>query len=101
MTSGDSVMLLLGGGVSWNNSATLVAFAKDFEMLGSWSSYRKTPMGIIAQLELSLTNSSVTSFFLVRYASTRDHQNCFLTCGAPSNTVAFCHLDMTTLCWPD
>jgi hypothetical protein len=44
MTLGDSVMLSLGGGVSWDNSATLVAFTKAFEMLGSWSSYRKTPV---------------------------------------------------------
>jgi hypothetical protein len=34
MTLGDSVMLSLGGGVSWDDSATLVAFAKAFEMLG-------------------------------------------------------------------
>jgi hypothetical protein len=45
MTSGDSVMLSLGGGVSWDD---LVAFAKDFKMLGSWSSYRKTPVGTMA-----------------------------------------------------
>jgi hypothetical protein len=60
MTSGDSIMLSLGGGVSWDDLATLVAFAKAFEMLGSWSSYRKTPMGTIAQLEPSLANSSMT-----------------------------------------
>jgi hypothetical protein len=56
-------MLSLGGGVSWDDSATLVAFAKAFEMLGSWSSYRKTPMGTMAQLELRLANSFMTSFF--------------------------------------
>jgi hypothetical protein len=91
----------LGGGVSWDDSAILVAFAKAFEMLGSWSSYRKTTVGTMAQLELSLANSSVTSFFLVRYASTRDRQNCFLTCAAPGNIAAFYRSDMTTLCWPN
>jgi hypothetical protein len=35
MTSGDSVMLSFGGGVSWDDSAALEAFAKAFEMLGS------------------------------------------------------------------
>jgi hypothetical protein len=35
MTSGDSVMLSFGGGVSCDDSATLEAFAKAFEMLGS------------------------------------------------------------------
>jgi hypothetical protein len=34
MTSGVLVILSLGGGVSWDESATLVAFAKAFEMLG-------------------------------------------------------------------
>jgi hypothetical protein len=56
-------MLSLSGGVSSDDSDTLVAFAKAFEMLGSWSSYRKTPMGTMTQLELSLANSSATSFF--------------------------------------
>jgi hypothetical protein len=37
--------------------------AKAFKMLGSWSSCRKTLVGTIAQLEPSLANSSVTSFF--------------------------------------
>jgi hypothetical protein len=60
MISGDSVMLSLGGGVSWDD---LVAFAKDFKMLGSWSSYRKTPVGTMARLEPSLANSSAASFF--------------------------------------
>jgi hypothetical protein len=63
MTSGDSVMLSFGGGVFWDDSAALVAFAKAFKMLGSWSSYRKTPMGTMTRLEPSLANSSVTSFF--------------------------------------
>jgi hypothetical protein len=63
MASGDSVILSLGGGVSWDDSVTLVAFAKAFEMLGSWSSCRKTPVGTMARLELSLANSSMTSLF--------------------------------------
>jgi hypothetical protein len=63
MTSGDSVTLSFGGGVSWDDSTTLVDFAKAFEMLGSWSSCRKTLVGTIARLELSLANSFVTSFF--------------------------------------
>jgi hypothetical protein len=72
MTSGHLVMLSFGGGVSWDDSATLVAFAKAFEMRGSWSSYRKALVGTVARLELSLANSSATSFFLARYASIRD-----------------------------
>jgi hypothetical protein len=63
MTLGVLVILLHGGGVSWVDSATLVAFAKAFEMPNSWSSYRKTPMGTMTRLELSLANSSATSFF--------------------------------------
>jgi hypothetical protein len=63
ITLGDSVMLSLGGGVSWDDLATLVAFAKAFEMFGSWSSCKKTPVGTMAQLEPSLANSSVTLFF--------------------------------------
>jgi hypothetical protein len=63
MTSSDSVMLSLGGRVSWDDSVALVAHAKAFEMLGSWSSYRKTLVGTMARLELSLANSSVTLFF--------------------------------------
>jgi hypothetical protein len=35
MTSGDSVMPSFGGRVSWDDSATLLALAKAFEMLGS------------------------------------------------------------------
>jgi hypothetical protein len=34
MTLGDSVLFAFGGGVSWDDSATLVALAKAFEMLG-------------------------------------------------------------------
>jgi hypothetical protein len=45
MTLGDSVMLSFDGGVSWDDSAALVAFTKAFEILGSWSSRRKTPYG--------------------------------------------------------
>jgi hypothetical protein len=52
-----------GGRVSLDDSTTLVTLAKAFEMLGSWSSCKKIPVGTIAQLELSLANSSVTSFF--------------------------------------
>jgi hypothetical protein len=63
MTSGVSVILSHGGGVFWNDSAALVAIAKVFEMLDSWCSYRKIPMGTMARLELILANSSVTSFF--------------------------------------
>jgi hypothetical protein len=63
MTSGDSIMLSFGGGVSWDDSTPLVTLAKAFKMLGSWSSYRKTPVGTIAWLELSLANTSVISFF--------------------------------------
>jgi hypothetical protein len=59
MTLGDSVILSLGGGFSWDDLATLVAFAKTFEMLGSWSSYRKTPVRTMAWLEPRLA----TSFF--------------------------------------
>jgi hypothetical protein len=48
MTLGDSVMLSLAGGVSCDDSAVLVAFAKAFKMLGSWSSCRKTYVGTMA-----------------------------------------------------
>jgi hypothetical protein len=41
-------MLSFGGGVTWEDSATLLALAKALEMLDSWSSYKKTPMGTIA-----------------------------------------------------
>jgi hypothetical protein len=63
MTLGDLVMLSFGGKVSWDDSAALVAFAKAFEMLGSWNSCKKTPVGTVAWLEPSLANSSTTSFF--------------------------------------
>jgi hypothetical protein len=63
MTLGDSIILSLGGVVFWDDSATLVAFAKAFEMLGSWSSCIKTPVGTMARLEPSLANSSATLFF--------------------------------------
>jgi hypothetical protein len=48
MTSGDSVILSLGGGVSWDDPTALVAFAKAFEIHGSWSSCRKTPVETMA-----------------------------------------------------
>jgi hypothetical protein len=63
MTSGGSVMLSFGGRVSWDDSAPLVAFAKAFEMIGSWKSYRKTLVGTMTRLEPSLANSFTTSFF--------------------------------------
>jgi hypothetical protein len=63
MTLSDSIILSLGGGVSWDDLTAFVAFAKTFEMLGSWSSCRKPPVEIMARLKLSLANSSVTSFF--------------------------------------
>jgi hypothetical protein len=78
MTSGVSVILSLGGGISYDDSVAFVAFAKAFKILGSWSSCRKTVVGTMARLDLSLANSSVTSFFLSRYVSTRDRQNYFL-----------------------
>jgi hypothetical protein len=60
MTSGDSYMLSFGGGVSREDSTTLLALAKALEMLGSWSSCKNTPVRTIAWLELSLANSSTT-----------------------------------------
>jgi hypothetical protein len=63
MTSSDSDMLSIGSGVSWDDLAALLAFAKTLVMLGSWSAYIKTLEGTIARLEPSLANSSVTSFF--------------------------------------
>jgi hypothetical protein len=63
MTSGVSVILSHVGGVSWDDLVALVVFAKAFEMLGSWSSCRKTPVGTTARLESSLASSSTTSFF--------------------------------------
>jgi hypothetical protein len=52
-----------GGGVSWDDSTALLALAKAFDIVGSWNSCKKTPVGTIAQLEPSLANSSVISFF--------------------------------------
>jgi hypothetical protein len=63
MSLGDSVTFSLSGGVSWDDLATLVALARAFEKLGSWSSYRKTLVGTMARVELSLANSSANSFF--------------------------------------
>jgi hypothetical protein len=56
-------MLSVGSGVSWDDSATLLALANAFEMLGSWSSYKNIPGGIVTRLEPSLANSSAISFF--------------------------------------
>jgi hypothetical protein len=50
-------------GVLLGDSDTLVALSKAFEMLGSWSSYKKTLVGTIARLEPSLANSSMISLF--------------------------------------
>jgi hypothetical protein len=63
MTSGDSVIFSLGGGVFWDDSAAMVALARAFEILSSWCSYRKTHVGTMARLNLSLANSSAISFF--------------------------------------
>jgi hypothetical protein len=63
VTLGESVLLSFGGRLSWDDSTALIAFAKAFEMLGSWSSYRNTPMGNVAYLEPSMANSSAISFF--------------------------------------
>jgi hypothetical protein len=43
MTSGGSDMLSIDGGVSWDESAALLALANAFNMLGSWSSCKKIP----------------------------------------------------------
>jgi hypothetical protein len=43
MTLGDSDMLSIGVGISCDDSAALLAFANTLVMLGSWSSYIKTP----------------------------------------------------------
>jgi hypothetical protein len=69
MTSGVSVVPSFGGGVYWYDLASLVALAKAFEILGSWSSCKKTPVGTIARLESSLAHLR-SHFFLTRYAST-------------------------------
>jgi hypothetical protein len=95
MTSGDLDVLWLGSGTSWEDSATLLALSRALEMLGSWSSYKKTPVGTIARLEPSLDNSSATSFSLTKHVGTRDRQNCFLTCRAPGSIATI----MTALCW--
>jgi hypothetical protein len=41
----------------------LLALAKAFDIVGSWSSYKKIPVETIALLEPSFANSSVISFF--------------------------------------
>jgi hypothetical protein len=69
MTSGDSVMLSFGGRVSWDDLAALVAFAKNFEMLGSWSSCEKTPVGTVAQLEPSLAVTPRVTETLIKFIS--------------------------------
>jgi hypothetical protein len=56
-------MLLVGGGVCWDDSAALLALANAFRMIGSWSSCKKTPVATTTRLELSLANSSTISFF--------------------------------------
>jgi hypothetical protein len=63
MTADDLDMLSMGGKVFGDDSAALLALANALVMLGSWSSCIKTLGGTIAQLEPSLANSSVTSFF--------------------------------------
>jgi hypothetical protein len=75
MTSGDSDMLFVGGGVSWDDSAALLPLANTFEMLGSWSSYKKTPGETISWLELSFANSSTISFSLVECVGTWDSEH--------------------------
>jgi hypothetical protein len=45
MISGDSDMLSAGSEVYWDDSGTLLALANAFMMLGSWSSFIKTPGG--------------------------------------------------------
>jgi hypothetical protein len=79
MTSGVLVILLHDGGVSWDDSVTLVTFANAFEMLASWCSYRKTPVGTMARLERSLANSSITSFFPHKICKYLRPSNFFLT----------------------
>jgi hypothetical protein len=48
MTLGDTDMHLISGGVSLDDSATLLSLASAFEMLGTCSSYKKTPVGTIS-----------------------------------------------------
>jgi hypothetical protein len=66
MTSGESGIASIDGGVSLDDLAALLALANTFEMLGSWSSYKKTHVGKIARLEPSLDNSSMISFFPIK-----------------------------------
>jgi hypothetical protein len=101
MASGDSVVFSFGVRVSMDDSATLAILAKAFEKLASWGSYKKTPRGTIARLELSLANSSAISFFRRKICKYTRLPNCSLTCEAPSSIVAFCYPNMITLCWPD
>jgi hypothetical protein len=63
MASGDLIMVSFGGGASGNDSTALLALAKAFDIVGSWSSYKKIPVGTAARLEPSLANSSAISFF--------------------------------------
>jgi hypothetical protein len=42
---------------------TLLVLSKAFDIVGVYSFYKKTPMGIIARLEPSMANSLATSFF--------------------------------------
>jgi hypothetical protein len=56
-------MVSVGGGASLDDLDALPALANALAIVGSWSSYKMTPMGTIARLELSLANSSVISFF--------------------------------------
>jgi hypothetical protein len=48
MTSCDLDMLLVNGRVSLDDSAILMALANALEILGSWSSYKKTHVETIA-----------------------------------------------------
>jgi hypothetical protein len=63
MTSGDSDMLSIGGGVSLDDPTVLMALANALEILGLWSSCKKTHVGTLDRLEPSLANPSVISFF--------------------------------------
>jgi hypothetical protein len=94
-------MFSLGGGVSWDDSATLVALAKAFEMLGSRSSYRKTPVGTIARLEPSLVNSFVISFFPHKICKYLRPSKLFSNLQSSWQYNNIYHPDMTTFCSPD
>jgi hypothetical protein len=48
MNSGDSDMLLVSSGISWDDSTALLALANALAMLGPWSSYMKNLGGTIA-----------------------------------------------------